>query len=102
MACKFQRRHSHLGLKGCTPIPIGKRSLAYHAIRPVLHDELIPLIITAMILLQIIVQTILEWARAMLVDILGRRLEEMVSRFIKRRRDKKLENTASTDVPESK
>jgi hypothetical protein len=77
----------------------GNFCLAQHAIPPVLQHERDSPIITGMTLLRIIAGTISEWARAILVDILGHHLEEIMNRCVKRWRDKKPTNT---DVPESK
>jgi hypothetical protein len=59
------------------------------AIALVLRRIEIPLIITAMVICQFIIDTLLEWARAILLEILGRRIERFVRRSVKRWREKK-------------
>jgi hypothetical protein len=59
------------------------------AIALVLRRKVIPFIITAMGIFQFIIDTLLEWARAILLEILGRRVERFVRRCIKRWRNKK-------------
>jgi hypothetical protein len=59
------------------------------AIALVLRRKVIALIITAMGLVQFIIDALVEWARAIVLEILGRHIERFVRRWVKRWRAKK-------------
>jgi uncharacterized membrane protein YvlD (DUF360 family) len=65
------------------------------AIALVLRRIEIPIIITAMGIFQFIIETLLDWVRAILLEILGRRVERFVRRWVKRWRSKKSTKTVA-------
>ena len=70
-------------------VKLARSGLAQSATPRVFYGDVIGHIITRMTLLELMVQVVFEWARAVLVDILGYHTEHFVAKRVRRFKKKK-------------